>query len=285
MRVKIRNETIYRYGEAARSALQIIRQTPRSDGAQFVRRWRVEVDADCRLLREEDAFGNITHTAAVEGPISELAIRVEGEVETTEASGVLSETCERLPARFWCRPSSLTVATPEIRAFAQSLAQGEGGDLLATAHALNRAIHRDFEFVIGESDITTTADEVLRRRRGVCQDFAHLFVATMRALGAPARYVSGFYLRTDTEAQEASHAWAEACLPGLGWVSFDPANGSSAHEHHIRVAVGPDYRDAAPIRGTRVGGAHETMAVAIEVAAVPQRPSHRASQRQSQSLQ
>jgi transglutaminase-like putative cysteine protease len=266
MRLKVKHETIYRYAEPARAAIQLVRKTPRSDGNQFVRRWRIEVDADCRLARDEDAYGNITHMFSIDGPIDAMSVIVEGEIETTDQTGLLSDTIERFPLSFWRRPSALTSVTPEIRSFARDIAMGEGGDRLAGAHAISRHIHQHFAFLVGETDATTPALAVLAARRGVCQDFAHLFVAAMRALGNPARYVSGYYLRTDTDDQAAGHAWAEAHIDGLGWVSFDPANGVSSTERHVRIAVAPDYLDAAPIRGSRQGGDGEAMDIKINVA-------------------
>jgi transglutaminase-like putative cysteine protease len=266
MRLKIRHQTRYAYGaEPARSAIQIVRKTPRSDASQFVRRWRIEVDADCRLDKGEDAFGNITHMFSVEGPIAAMSVTTEGEIETTDRNGMVSDTVERFPLSFWKRPSALTEPTLDIRRFARDISMSEGGDPFAAAHAINTTINREFTFLLGETDATTPASKVLSQKKGVCQDFAHLFIAAMRSLDRPARYVSGYYLLDDRDMQEAGHAWAEVHLPGYGWVSFDPANNVCGTERHVRLAIGPDYLDAAPIRGSRTGGTGEELTVAIEV--------------------
>jgi transglutaminase-like putative cysteine protease len=267
MRLRIRHRSVYDYAEPARSVIQLVRKTPRSDANQFVRRWRIEVDADCRLDKGEDAYGNITHMFSIEGPIDRIGVTIEGEVETSSETGVVAETIERFPIAFWQRDSALTMQTPAVRTFARDIAMSEGGDPLSAAHAVSHAIHRDLTFLPGETDTRTTADDVLALGRGVCQDFAHLFIAAMRSLGRPARYVSGYFLRSDSEDQEAGHAWAETHIPGLGWVSFDPANDICADERHVRVAIGPDYRDAAPIRGARIGGSGENLTIDISVAA------------------
>src|SRR5262249_41703089 len=103
-------------------------------------------------------------------------------------------------------------------------------------------------------------------KAGVCQDYAHVFLAAARHIGIPARYVSGYFLRADGEnQQEAGHAWAEAYLPDLGWVAFDPANGISTTDAHVRVAIGLDYLGAAPVRGVRFGGAGESLAVNVHI--------------------
>src|SRR5207237_3124684 len=102
---------------------------------------------------------------------------------------------------------------------------------------------------------STTAAEAFALKRGVCQDFTHIFIAAARSIGIPARYVGGYFRRNDGVIdQDAGHAWAEAFVPDLGWVAFDPTNGISATDAHVRVAVGLDYLGAAPVRGTRYGG-------------------------------
>src|SRR5436305_15187795 len=114
---------------------------------------------------------------------------------------------------------------------------------------------------------TTTAAESFKLKRGVCQDLSHIFIAVARSLGIPARYVGGYFHRNDgVIEQDAGHAWAEAFVPDLGWVAFDTANGISATDAHVRVAVGLDYLGAAPVRRTRYGGGAETLAVAVPVA-------------------
>ncbi|MBV8971553.1 MAG: transglutaminase family protein, partial [Sphingomonadaceae bacterium] len=107
----------------------------------------------------------------------------------------------------------------------------------------------------------TDAATAFGQRSGVCQDYAHIFCAAARGMGVPARYVSGHYVRADP--QPAAHAWAEALVPDLGWVGFDPANGISTTPGHVRVAVGLDYLDAAPVRGARRGGGTETLDVRV----------------------
>lgn len=265
MRVSVRHVTHYRYARPAAAAIQFLRLTPRSHDGQFVRRWRVETDADCRLDRGEDAFGNITHTFNIEGPFESMTITAEGDVELERSNGLLRGSIERFPLGFWLRETPLTRAEPELSRFARHIAGGEGGDPLATLHALMRAIHGDFRFEVGSTNAGTTAMESFRQKSGVCQDLAHVFIACSRTLGLPARYVSGYYLRTDTEQQAAGHAWAEAHVAGIGWIAFDPANGVCASERHVRVGIGSDYLEAAPIRGAQTGGRDEQLTVSVEV--------------------
>ena len=120
-------------------------------------------------------------------------------------------------------------------------------------------MHREISFDTDPTHTATTAAEAFALRRGVCQDLTHVFVDRGAHARLPARYVGGYFHRADGVVhQEAGHAWAEAHIGDLGWVAFDPTNGICATEAHVRVAVGLDYLGAAPVRGTRYGGAGET---------------------------
>ncbi len=120
-------------------------------------------------------------------------------------------------------------------------------------------------YVTGKSELDWTAEDVLTQAVGVCQDHAHVFIASARHMGVPARYVSGYLLMDDRIKQEATHAWAEAWLPDLGWVGFDVSNAQSPDTRYVRIATGLDYFDAAPVSGMRFGKSGERMTVEVEV--------------------
>ena len=266
MRIRIFHETVYRYDTPAKSAIEILRLTPRNHDGQYIVRWRLELNVDCRLDPFEDAFGNLAHSFTVDGPLSELVIRVDGEVEMQDAAGVVSGTMERFPPSLYLRETPLTAPDAAIAAFAQETMRNAAGDPLAALHALTARIYDEFAFDPDPTHSATSAAEAFALKRGVCQDYAQIFIAAARQLGIPARYVSGYFLRVDgVTAQEAGHAWAEAYLPALGWVAFDPANGISATAAHVRVAIGLDSLAAAPVRGMRFGGEGEQLSVAVHV--------------------
>lgn len=265
MRLTLRHETNYDYAEPARGAIQVLRLTPRNHATQFVRRWRVEIDADCRLDRDEDAYGNITHTFSIDGSISALRILVDGEVDIGGGDGLVRGTVERFPLGFWLSTTPLSTADAALEAYSAQLERESGGDRLDFLHRLMARIHEDFAFVIGETDIHTPAAAAFAAKKGVCQDFSQVFIAAARAAGIPARYVGGYFLRTDQTEQEAGHAWAEAHVPDLGWIGFDPANCVCADRRHIRIAIGRDYLEASPIRGARIGGGQETLDVHLSL--------------------
>jgi transglutaminase-like putative cysteine protease len=137
-------------------------------------------------------------------------------------------------------------------------------DRIEALHEIMLAIADDVEYTKGETHVHTTGAEALEQGSGVCQDHAHVFCAVCRTLGIPARYVSGYLSHgAGHEAHASSHAWADAYVEDLGWVSFDPSNRTGATEAYIRIATGLDYAEAGPIRGVRSGGGVETMSYSV----------------------
>ncbi|WP_156254976.1 transglutaminase family protein [Sandarakinorhabdus oryzae] len=261
MRIRVDYSTVYEYAQPASNVLQLLRVQPAGHEGQHVVNWRIDSDCDGHLKRGEDAFGNITHMFYPDGLIQRLALHVSGEVDTQESHGVLAGTFEPLPAMAFLRQSELTRPDDALLALARQI---DAGDALASCHRLTGLLYDGMTF---DADVThshSDAAHAFAIKAGVCQDYAHIFLSVARSIGIPARYVSGHLVRQDgLITQPAAHAWAEALIPDLGWVAFDPTNGMCATEAYLRVAVGLDYRDAAPIRGARRGGGTETMNVAV----------------------
>ncbi len=266
MRIKVRHETVYRYETPVKSVIQKLRLTPRNYSGQHVRHWRIEVHGDARLSQSEDAFGNVLHGFSAEGPLEQLATLVVGEVETFDTAGLVRGAVERFPPELYLRETPLTQPSPALRDFARA-ATGRCATMLDRLHLLMARLQQDMVFDTDATHAATSAADAFAQKQGVCQDFAHVFIACARAIGAPARYVSGYFRRTDVEDQAAGHAWAEAYVEGLGWVGFDPAHGLSPNDAYVRLAVALDYLSAAPIRGARAGGSGEAMDVHVRVAA------------------
>ena len=151
-------------------------------------------------------------------------------------------------------------------------------DVAAYANRVVAFIRDQFVYEPGMTKVQSTADEILTVGAGVCQDFAHVTIGVLRLAGIPSRYVSGYLAPDSKRATEnigtqASHAWLEAQLPGLGWTGFDPTNGCVVDERHISVAVGRDYSDVSPLRGVyRSHGGKEVMSVELQIAPQPDRP-------------
>ncbi len=269
MRIRIHHTTQYAYDFPIRSAVQLLRMTPRSNDGQHVAHWRVETDVDGRLKQDEDALGNITHTLFIDGPVERLRLIVTGEVDTLDTGGMLRGAVERFAPDVFLRETELTALSPDMRAYAADVTS-DRSEPLEQLHSLLEALHRDITFSTASTDSQTSARKAFETRSGVCQDLAHMFVGMSRRLNLPARYVSGHLVRKDgVLEQEAAHAWAEAFVEGLGWVGFDATNGACPTESYVRVATGLDYLGAAPVRGSRFGGGREQMDVYLNVASEP----------------
>jgi transglutaminase-like putative cysteine protease len=261
MRIRISHETTYAYASPAEGVIQVIRQTPQPCDTQRILDWRVDVDADGFLRQRRDAFGNVVHTFYAAGPVRTLTVRASGEAETFDMAGVITGAPEPLPVDIFLRETPLTRPSPAIL---DLVAPSRGQPALDGLHDLMQTLSGAMRFDTGASNVSTTAAEAFAQGSGVCQDYAHIFVAAARALDIPARYVSGHLARNDD--QEAAHAWAEVYVSYLGWVGFDAVNNVCATEQHLRVAVGLDYLDTAPLRGARRGGGDESLDVLVRAA-------------------
>lgn len=263
MRIRIAHSISYAYAEPARHITQILRLTPRDHDGQHVMSWRIDPTVDGRLRAGQDAHGNIMHTFSAEGPISKLVIDVGGVVETTDLAGVVRGGIERVPPEVFLRDTLLSAPDEAIRDFAAAATRGEATPL-ARMHALMDALHAEMVCLETENRVGAGAAPSFAAREGIAQDIAHVFMACARHLGLPARYVSGYVADSPAlKHADGAHAWAEAYLDDYGWIGFDCANGLCPIDTHVRIAVGLDYSEAAPVRGARKGGDGESLAVLV----------------------
>ena len=263
MLIRVEHATRYAYSEPLVSSTQYLRMTPLSGRTQAVESWCLK-SPGATATPWQDQYGNLCHTLTIAQPVDALEIKVAGLVRTRDTNGVVGRGTSELPPAIFLRETPYTLAMPSIREFALRFESMRKRDLIAMLHALMLTIADEVKYAKGETHVHTTAAEALARKSGVCQDYAHIFCATARVLGVPARYVSGYLtVGAGQEAHTASHAWADAYVDGLGWVSFDPSNRVCATESHVRTAIGLDYAEACPIRGVRSGGGAETMSVKV----------------------
>ncbi len=247
MQMHIRHETRYRYERPVKYSVQSLHLTPRRDLSQRALSWIIT--APGRRLEQVDAHGNISHLLTIEEPHREIQIVVRGVVETVDTE----ERQDDGPL------------SPLAYAFAQN-ALKDVTDPGRRAQALADAVFNAVRYKSGTSDVQDSAAVVFSSGEGVCQDHAHVFIASARALGMPARYVSG-YLYTGDASDAASHAWVDVWLGAeIGWQSMDVTHKRPAVRTYCRLAVGRDYLDAAPVRGVRHGGGGEKMEANVLVA-------------------
>ena len=264
MRLSIRHTTRYRFTEPVVHALQRLRLTPKETQGQRILDWQMEYENAHEELRYEDQHHNTVTLVAVEPEATEVKVSCHGTVDTEDNDGVIGHHAGHLPLWSFLGQTRLTRPGPRMKALVRELEPG-GRDRLEFLHALSHAIHRQVEYRTGATGVHTTGEQAAEAACGVCQDHAHIFIGAARSAEIPARYVSGYLMMNDRIDQEATHAWAEAHVEGLGWVGFDISNGISPDPRYVRVATGRDYRDAAPITGISFGTATEDLHVDVAV--------------------
>lgn len=263
MDLSITHTTEYAYSAPVDYALQKVRLQPMPSAMQDVVDWSVEVTGGKIEASYADHYGNHVDLVSIEPGARVLSIKASGHVKTLNQTGVLGNVFGRAPLWHFLQPTPLTMPGDAIRAL-PSVPKDPDAQL-ASLHGLSAAILEMLPYQTGGTAVDTPAEEALKGTGGVCQDHAQIFVAAARVSGLPARYVSGYLMINEQVAQDATHAWAEVCLEGLGWVGFDVSNGVSPDDKYVRIAIGRDARDAAPIQGLRMGAADESLMVSLQV--------------------
>jgi transglutaminase-like putative cysteine protease len=280
MYYSIRHVTRFRYSSPVTESIMEVRMQPRTESPQRCLSFSLSVAPRTRVLSYQDYLGNSVHHFDVPQPHSKLAITAEALVEvqgTADLPEALASTdweeADRMgtsDAYELLQPSHFAQPSERLNEFKKELGVDRRRDPLTLAREVNGAVFEAFAYVPKSTKVDSPIDEALERRHGVCQDFAHIYIALMREAGIPARYVSGYlYHRAgvaDRSSEGATHAWAEVLLPHLGWVGFDPTNNLIAGERHIRTAIGRDYADVPPTRGVFKGAADSALSVSVRVA-------------------
>ncbi|MCO5124586.1 MAG: transglutaminase family protein [Rhizobacter sp.] len=299
MRYQIEHTTRYDYAEPVARSWQLARLLPRALPWQHLVSHALQVDPPPDERHDViDSFGNSVTHFSLHGAHRWLRVQMQCTVDVGErpalpdAAEISWETVRDamrdttrsaapntrgnaapavdLGAARACEPTPLVPLSGLAREFAAaSLAPGR--TWLASVTGLMQAIYAGFVFDAEATTVSTSVDEILRERRGVCQDFAHLMLACLRAHGLPARYVSGYLLTDPPPGQErlmgadASHAWVAAYSPWHGWVELDPTNDQLADDRYVTLGWGGDFADVAPLRGVILGGAEQTLEVSVSV--------------------
>ncbi len=261
MRLRIEHTTTFTYDQPVSEAYTEMRLRPLDDNGQHCLAFSLITEPRDETLRYKDRFGNDVRHFDVIQPHQKLVAAARSEVLTPEEFFQPLDALSPLDEYDFLAESHFAPLSEEIQAFAAGYAHP--GDGRASAMALMQAIFEQLIYEKGATDVTTTAQQVLVLRHGVCQDFSHLMLAACRSQGIPARYVSGYLHNNGHTA--ASHAWVDVYLPGQGWISLDPTHNCLQTGQYVRVAIGRDYGDVPPTRGIFVGSARETMEVSVKV--------------------
>ena len=286
-RYRVEHESRYAYTAPVSQSWQLARLTPRALPWQTLLSHTLQVDPQADERHDaRDSFGNTVTHFGLHGAHRVLRVDMQCTVDVAErptlpsGAGTSWEAVREgirtrrhgdvIEAARMSEPSALVPLSEAARQYAAA-SLTPGRDWLQALLDLTHRIHRDFEFDPGSTTVSTSVDEVLELRSGVCQDFAHLMLAALRGHGLPARYVSGYLLTDPPPGQarlmgaDATHAWVAAYAPGCGWVEFDPTNDQLADARYITLAWGSDFADVAPLRGVILGGGEQSLHTAVSV--------------------
>lgn len=264
MRLSVNHTTKYSYSGPVNYGLQQLRFTPQDNKNQKILNWRVSLSHGDTEAEYTDQHGNIVSLVSMKKGADTISISVSGEVETHDTQGIFGEHTGIAPLWLYKRYTDLNKPGDGVKNLCTYVESLSGSDL-ENLHALSAKIRDIVDYETGQTEVMSTAEDALRIGHGVCQDHTHIFTSVARVLGFPARYVSG-YLRIDGVIdQEATHAWSEAYIPGLGWTGFDVSNIISPDDRYIRLACGLDFKDAAPISGLTMGNQTESLDVTLQV--------------------
>ncbi|QIG50185.1 transglutaminase family protein [Nordella sp. HKS 07] len=264
MKLHIRHETRYDYETSVRSSIQRLHLTPSAFATQKLLSWNIEAPGIDKALIYRDGFGNQVHVITSQGAHDHVMVVAQGVVEVEDAAGLVRGLVCPAPDNVFLRQTTATEPSPALVELARSAAARQQKPL-DLAHELMREIHGRIVYQIGVTHSHTTAAEALADGKGVCQDHAHAMLSALRFLGVPGRYVTGYLVTEGMLPATASHAWAEALIPQLGWVGFDAANCKCPTADYVRVATGLDAPGVVPVRGSRRGGESENMTVSVLV--------------------
>ena len=283
----VTHKSRYDYEETVSLCQNLALMEPQDSEIQNVRHFALTCEpVPATRNRRKDYFGNAVHYFAIEQPHSHIEFVSATDVFTEDpqypdlaSSPPFEQVRDQI--RRALQPEELEIVqytlpsrfVPTGREFAELAAQDfqEGRPLAEAAMAFTRRIYEEFKYESGSTTILTPLKQVLKIRKGVCQDFSHIFLAGLRSLGLPCRYVSG-YIETypppgqpRLQGADASHAWVSIYWPGQGWLDLDPTNGKLRTHEYIQAAVGRDYQDVSPLRGVLFGGGKHKVHVSVDV--------------------
>ena len=290
MRYRVIHRTTFKYRQPVTVGKHVACLRPRTLPDQHVVESQLHIEpVPATMTERTDYFGNLLYFFTVQEPHKELVVETRSEVNVKakrRPSSVESISWEQAVEQVQVDQSAAGLDAfqfrfesprikprPEFAAYA-SESFTAGRPMREALLELTARIHRDFKFDSKVTNVRTTPEEVFRKKRGVCQDFAHFQIACLRALNVSARYVSG-YLRTYPPVgqprlvgADASHAWLSAYCPGVGWMDVDPTNNLEPSDEHVTIGWGREYGDVSPLYGVIQGGGAHTLTVSVDLEAL-----------------
>ncbi|MCU1329971.1 MAG: transglutaminase, N-terminal domain protein [Bryobacterales bacterium] len=285
-RYKLVHVTQFSYDGPVSESYNELRLRPRHDDSQSCLSFRITTTPDSRAIGHQDYYGNWVHQFHILPEHRKLRVETEGvilmhpvpppPISRTTLAEMDAKHAEIADEHFdWLAPSNYCPFVPEILKLAADAERECDGTVHGFAQTASSLIHAGFRYQQGATHVHSSVEDCLRTKAGVCQDFSHILLATLRSRGVPARYVSGYLVPRQGNDQRAamervigglaSHAWVQACIPGMDWVGLDPTSGEHVEAQQIRIAYGRDYGDVPPVRGVYKGHAGQSLAVDVHV--------------------
>jgi transglutaminase-like putative cysteine protease len=263
VRLRITHTTTFEYDRPVIEAYMEMRLRPLDAGGQRCESFRMVTHPAGEVFGYRDRFGNNVRHFDTIAPHDRLVVSAWSDVSTNDAFVDPEQDLSPLDSFDYLQPTECAPVDEPLRVFARRHLVKKDG--VATARAVMAAVHDALDYAPGTTTVKTTAAQALALGRGVCQDFAHVMIAACRALGQPARYVSGYVFAPRRGTAAASHAWVDVFVPGRGWLSLDPTHAAAQDGSYVRLAVGRDYADVPPTRGVYKGTSGEAMKVDVQV--------------------
>ena len=280
---RLHHATVYDYANPVVLGTHFMHLLPRDRPGQYIREAQIDITPTPDSRRNEiDHFGNFTTTVSLTAPHKKFEVALSATIDVLQPAPPAPEltapweqiadaAIRRVETAEFCLASPLATPNRDIAAYAQA-SFPPGAKILTGLLDLNRRLYADMKYRSGVTNTATTAPQVLKSLAGVCQDYAHLMIAALRALGLPARYVSG-YLRTlplegevKRRGADQSHAWIAAWIgDDHGWVDLDPTNNLLVSDEHVTLAWGRDFQDVSPLRGIILGGGRHALRVNVDL--------------------
>ncbi|MBK5272603.1 MAG: transglutaminase family protein [Bacteroidia bacterium] len=283
----VEHTTTYQYHELVSLCHNIAALSPRNTATQTCKAFNILISPLPEILEEHtDFFGNKLYYFVIEQEHEKLTVTVKLQVEKSDTTNA----CKTAPVQSWesvrnlisssrgaymeekqfTLPTEITTSTPEIKMYAEKIFTS-GKPLFNAVYDLIKNIYTDFIFTPGFTTISTPLSVVMKEKKGVCQDFAHLAISCIHSMGLPTRYVSGYLETLAPVGKEkligvdASHAWISVFIPEMGWVDFDPTNNQLATEQYITIGWGRDYFDIIPLKGVIMSSSSHELKVSVDV--------------------
>ncbi|MBN2645630.1 MAG: transglutaminase family protein [Desulfuromonadaceae bacterium] len=290
MNFRVRHITRYSYSDPVQLCRNEAFLLPRDTAHQVCLDSRLTIDPSSSDVHERrDFFGNRVSHFAIQSPHDYLSITAQSDVSVEvdpadyqrghelsweQVRLKLQSARDRQESSPYLYDSPLISCRAELAHYAVA-SFAAGCSIVEAVDDLMRRIYQEFSYRPGMTSVATPLAEVLEKRHGVCQDFAHVAIGCLRSIGLAARYVSGYIETIPPPGQEklvgadASHAWFSVYVPTIGWLDFDPTNNQRPHQQHITVAWGRDFSDVSPLKGVALGGGHHEVSVSVDVTRLP----------------